>query len=99
MTPNAMKLWGRRHLPDGIRVTDLRHSHASACHYVRTFTQPSILRRLGHGIQVHHRHYAAVIEQIEETGGARYESLDELISVARSGLVLPERYPQAGETS
>ena len=44
-------------------------------------------------------HYAAAIEQIEETGGARYESLDELITVARSGLVLPERYPRAGETS
>ena len=25
MTENALKLWARRHLPDGIRVTDLRH--------------------------------------------------------------------------
>ncbi|MGZ4254823.1 MAG: hypothetical protein ACXVS6_22740 [Solirubrobacteraceae bacterium] len=86
MTENALKLWARRHLPEGVRVTDLRHSHASACHYVRTLTQPSILRRLGHGIQVHHRHYAGVIEQIEVTGGAQYESLDELIASARAEL-------------
>jgi integrase len=86
MSANALKLWARRHLPEGVRVTDLRHSHASACHYVRTFTQPSILRRLGHGVQVHHRHYAGVIDQIEVSGGARYESLDELIASARAEL-------------
>jgi integrase len=84
LTENALKLWARRHLPGGIRATDLRHSHASACHYVRSLTLPAILRRLGHKQQVHFQHYAAVIDQIEETGGARYDSLDELIVTARA---------------
>ena len=89
MTPNAVKLWARRHLPDGYRVTDLRHSHATACHYVTTLALPAILRRLGHKQQAHFQHYATVIDEIEATGGARYESLDALIEHARAQLRTP----------
>jgi integrase len=91
MSPDAMRLWNRRVLrPAVAQVTDgritnataklLRHSHASACHYVATLTQPQILRRLSHGPQVHHQHYAHVIDGID---GERYASLDELITRAR----------------
>jgi integrase len=89
MTANAMKLWARRHLPAGYRVTDLRHSHASACHYVSSLSLPGILRRLGHKQQAHFQHYATVIDDIEATGGARYESIDALIEAARQQLHEP----------
>ncbi len=86
MSENALKLWARRNLPEEVRVTGLRHSNDSACHYVRALTLPGILRRLGHKQQVHFRHYAGVIEQVEVSGGARYELLDELIASARAEL-------------
>ena len=86
MTENGLKLWARRHLPAGVRVTDLRHSHASACHYVTAFSLAGILRRLGHKQQVHFQHYATVIDEIEETG-ARYASLDALLEAARNDLL------------
>ena len=63
MAPNAMKLWGRRHLPDGVRLYDLRHSHASALHYAG-FTVPEAARRLGHGPALHVETYAHVIDAI-----------------------------------
>ena len=91
MSENAMRLWNRRVLRPAVakvttgRICDatvklLRHSHASACHYVSTLTQPEILRRLSHGPQVHHQHYAAIIDGIR---GRTYDSLDALIQVAR----------------
>ncbi len=89
-----MKLWGRRHLRDGFRVLDLRHSHASALHYAG-FTVPEAARRMGHGPALHVETYAHIIDSIS---GRRCDGLDELISVARAELVLPQRYPSAGET-
>lgn len=94
MSPNAMKLWGRRHLRDGFRVLDLRHSHASALHYAG-FTVPEAARRMGHGPALHLETYAHLIDSIS---GRRCDGLGELISVARAELVLPQRYPSAGET-
>ena len=93
LSMNALKLWGRRHLPAGFRVLDLRHSHASALHYAG-FTVPEAARRMGHGPALHVETYAHIIDSIS---GRRYEGLDELISVARAELVLPQRYPDAGE--
>jgi integrase len=67
MTPNAMKLWGRRVLrPAAKAATDgredvtlytLRHTQASACHYAG-FTIPEAARRLGHGPGLHVETYA-----------------------------------------
>jgi integrase len=93
MTPNAMKLWGRRHLPEGVTLYTLRHSHASALHYAG-FTVPEAAERLGHGPALHVETYAHVIKQIK---GTRYDGLDELIAVARAELALPQCYPSAGE--
>ena len=74
MSPNAMKLWGTpRRLPEGVRLYDLRHSHASALHYVG-FTVPESCRRLGHAQQTHVQHYAHVIDAISgqrTTGSTR----------------------------
>lgn len=86
MTPNAMKLWARRHLPPGVRLYDLRHSHASALHYVSTLSIPEICRRLGHSQQTHFLHYAHVIDALS---GERYEDLDQLIGAARGDLMDP----------
>ena len=62
-----MKLWGRRHLPKGVRLYGLRHSHASACHYAG-FTLPEAGRRLGHSQQTHILHYAHVIDGCRASG-------------------------------
>jgi hypothetical protein len=62
MTANALRLWGAKRLRPAVeaatggRITDatvytLRHSHASACHYVSNLTEPEIYRRLVHGHQ------------------------------------------------
>ena len=94
MTENALRLWGYKRLRPTVkaategRITGataytLRHSHASACHYVRAFTLPDILRRLGHSQQTHFLHYTHVIDAIY---GTRYESLDELIAAARAAI-------------
>ena len=75
MTANALRLWGAKRLrPAATAVTDgritdatvytLRHSHASACHYVSALTVPEICRRLGHSQQTHFVHYAHVIDAI-----------------------------------
>ena len=93
MSPNAMKLWGRRHLPDGFRLYDLRHSHASALHYAG-FTVPEAARRMGHGPGLHVETYAHVIDGMS---GQRYDGLGELYTVARAELALPMGYPGAGE--
>jgi integrase len=91
MTDNALRLWGYKRLRPAVaevtggRVADattytLRHSHASALHYVSTLTVPDICRRLGHSQQTHFLHYAHVIEAIS---GQRYDGLDALIEAAR----------------
>lgn len=89
MSPNAMKLWGRRRLPDGLRLYDLRHSHASALHYAG-FTVPEAARRLGHGPSLHVQTHAHVIEAIS---GTRYDDLDALIQAARAELRFPQGSP------
>ena len=94
MTENALKLWGRRHLPKGLRLYDLRHSHASACHYVSTLSVPEICRRLGHSEQTHFRHYAHVIDALD---GRRYGSLDDLIAAARATWRFPQGSPAVEE--
>lgn len=97
MSPNAMRLWNRRRLRPAAeavtegRVTDataymLRHSHASACHYVSQFTVPEICRRLGHTQQTHFLHYAHVIEALS---GERYSDLDAMIASARHSVEFP----------
>ncbi len=87
-----LRLWGAKRLRPAVerategRITNAtvytqRHSHASACHYVRTLTLPVILRHLGRSRQTHFLHYAHVIDAI---GEARYDDLDELIGAARA---------------
>jgi hypothetical protein len=68
----------------GATTYTLRHSHASACHYVTTFTLPDILDRLGHSQQTHFLHYAHVIRAIS---GERYADLGALVAAARGDLV------------
>jgi hypothetical protein len=97
MTANALRLWGAKRLRPAVaevtrgRITaastyTLRHSHASACHYVATMTVPEICRRLGHAQQTHFLHYAHVIDAIS---GERYGGLDELIEASRGQLHTP----------
>ncbi len=98
MTANALRLWGYKRLRPAVsaategRVTGattytLRHSHASACHYVSTLTVPEICRRLGHSQQTHFLHYAHVIDAIT---GERYADLDALVAAARADLMFRE---------
>ncbi len=94
MSPNAMKLWGRRQLPDGLRLYDLRHSHASALHYCG-FTVPEAAERMGHGPALHVETYAHVIKQIK---GTRYDDLDALIGAARAELRFRVGSVSAAET-
>ena len=94
-TDNALGHWGIRVLRPAVeratggRIADatlyaLRHTHASLCHHVTGLGMPEITRRLGHSPSVHFLHYAHVIDSIS---GRRYESLDEMIEVARADLV------------
>jgi integrase len=95
LTANALRLWGYKRLRPAVKAaTDgritgattytLRHSHASACHYVSTLTVPEICRRLGHSQQTHFLHYAHVIDSIS---GERYTDLDALVAAARADLM------------
>lgn len=79
VTHDEFRRW-HRHLPNGMRLTDLRHSHASALHHTK-MSQPAILGRLGHGFQAHWRHYAHIIDSIDET--QRYDDLEALYAAAR----------------
>jgi integrase len=92
MSPNAMKIWNVRHLRPAVaavtdgRITDataylLRHTHATALHYVSSFTDPEIFRRLGHKHQVHYQHYAHIIDALD---GHRFADLDEMIEQSQS---------------
>jgi integrase len=98
MTKHAMVQWGIDHLAPGVKracgredVTayTLRHSHASALHYVDDWAIPKILKRLGHSSQVHVQHYGHVIDAAE--GRARRASLDALIVSARDARVAASR--------
>jgi integrase len=90
MTQNAMKLWGRRVLRsaaktatggrEDVTLYTLRHSHASALHYLTGFTIPEAARRLGHGAGLRVETYAHVIDAIQ---GKRYADLDGLFAAAR----------------
>ncbi len=102
-----MKLWGVHVLRPALdaacgRSTGslylLRHSHASACHYVASFTNPEAARRMGHGPGLHAEIYAHVIDT---TTGTRHADLDALIAAARTKLpayeaALAERAGSAG---
>jgi integrase len=90
MTEEALKQWGTRRLRPAIkqvtrgRITNattytLRHSHASALHHTM-MTMPTILKRMGHGWQAHHKHYAHIIDGLE--GVERYADLDALYAAA-----------------
>lgn len=94
MTANAMKLWSRRVLrpavaaaggQDDATVYTLRHSHASALHYAG-LTPPEAAARMGHGLALHWKTYAHVIEALS---GQRYADLDGLIAAARAELMFP----------
>lgn len=94
MSANAMKLWARRVLcpaaraasgRDDATVYTLRHTHASALHYAG-YTPPEAAARLGHGLDLHWRTYAHVVESLS---GRRYDGLDALIAAARAKLVFP----------
>jgi integrase len=93
MTDNAMKLWSRRTRRVGeastgradVTLYTLRHSHASALHYAG-FTPPEAAVRMGHGLDLHWRTYAHVVDGL---AGRRYDGLDALIAAARADLMLP----------
>ena len=68
---------------------DLLHSHASALHYAG-FTPVEAANRLGHGVGLHWRHYAHVIESMS---GTRYDGLDALIASARADLMFARSSP------
>jgi integrase len=85
MSQNAMRLWARRALPEGVTLYRLRHTHASMLHYCG-FTLPAAARRMGHGAQLHLRTYAHVIDAL---GAARYADLDTLITAVRAELRFP----------
>ena len=94
MTANALKKWttqtlrpaGRRLLGrEDVTLYTLRHTHASACHYVG-MTTPEAARRLGHGPVLHIQTYAHVIEGL---AGRRYPDLDALITAARGDAARP----------
>jgi integrase len=91
MSQNAMRLWARRALPEGVTLYRLRHTHASALHYCG-YTLPAAARRMGHGAQLHLRTYAHVIDAL---GKARYADLDALIAAARAKLAFPGASPAA----
>ena len=104
MTPNAMKLWGRRVLRaaakaasgrDDVTIYTLRHSHASALHYAG-FTVPEAARRLGHGGGLHIDTYSHVIDSLS---GERHAGLDALLSSARAELEFPSRSQARRERS
>lgn len=80
-TPDEWRKWHRRRLPHGMRLTDLRHSHASALHHT-LMTDTAIYDRLGHGFQAHHKHYAHVIRSIRPE--ERYADLEALYAAARA---------------
>jgi integrase len=94
MSPNAMKLWGRRVLPAGLRLYELRHAHASALHHVEGFTVHGAARRLGHAPALHLDVYAHVLEGLP---AKRYADLDALIASARAELECPQSAPAADE--
>jgi len=80
LTVEQRRKWHRHHLPHGMRLTDLRHSHASALHHT-LMTLPAILDRLGHGQQAHWKHYAHVVRSIRPE--QRYPDLEALYAAAR----------------
>ncbi len=109
MTPNAMKCWSRNTLRkkvraatatkiggkaiegrDDVTLYTLRHTHASACHYAK-YTVPEAARRLGHSASQHIDVYA---HPMDSMGTRRYDSLNELIVVARAELA-GELFPQS----
>jgi integrase len=94
MTANALKKWTTKVLRpaakkivgrDDVTLYTLRHTHASACHYVG-MTIPEAARRLGHGPVLHVETYAHVIEGL---AGRRYADLDALIAAARNEAAQP----------
>jgi hypothetical protein len=91
ISQNAMRLWARRALPDGVTLYRLRRTHASALHYCG-YTLPAAARRMGHGPQLHLRTHAHVIDALGDT---RYAGLDTLIAAARAELRFPVGSPSA----
>jgi integrase len=98
----AIKSWTRQRFAprvkaaigrDDVTLYTLRHTHASLCHYAG-LTVPEAARRLGHGPSLHITTYAHVIDGMQ---GQRYDGFDDLISVARANLVLPQSCPSSGE--
>ena len=96
---NALSQWGVSRLRrviveagghDGATLYSLRHSHASALHYAG-FTPGEAARRMGHGLALHWKTSAHVIESLS---GERYDGLDALIAAAR---VAPELRKQTAE--
>jgi integrase len=93
MTANALRLWGAKRLRsavvavvssfDDASTYTLRHSHASALHYAN-HTPAEAAARMGHGLALHWKTYAHVIESIT---GKRYADLDALIEAARNDRV------------
>ena len=90
MSANTMKLWNPRTFRPAVAevargfknsvVYTLRHSHASALHYAG-FTPAEAAARMGHGLDLHWKTYAHVVESIS---GKRFEGLEALITAARN---------------
>ena len=85
LRPAAEQATGR----DDVTVYTLRHSHASALHYAG-YTPPEAAARLGHGLDLHWRTYAHVVEQLR---GRRYDGLDALLEAARADPRVPRGFP------
>jgi integrase len=90
-TAHAMKQWWRRFTlarkvtgRDDVTLYLLRHSHASALHYIDGMTVPAAAKRCGHGPALHLTHYAHVVDRLE--GKPKYRDLDALVAAARAEL-------------
>jgi len=92
LSEQALKMWwqrtGKRIAREAtgrdVTLYTLRHSHASALHYIDGMTVPAAARRMGHGPALHLTHYAHVVDALE--GKAKYADLDAVVAGAQAEL-------------
>ena len=78
--PAARTATGR----DDVILYLLRHSHASALHYIDGITVPAAAKRMGHGPALHLQHYAHVVDALD--GKPKFADLDALVASAQAEL-------------